>query len=151
MKRIVYMNGGVLCVVTPVVNTLPEPEEITEDEAVARAMARLPAAATDIRVLPESVIPASREHRALWAYNADKTAVVVDAVAAAAANAEKARVAAIAAAVSGDGPLMTLLKATPEAIDSHIDTIFPPANFTAQQRTFLKRLIKLVVSQLHGA
>jgi hypothetical protein len=78
MKRIVYMNDGKLAVCIPVINTYPEPEQITEDEAVARAMAKLPATATDIRVLPESAIPASREHRSAWVYNADKSAVVAD-------------------------------------------------------------------------
>lgn len=102
MKRIVYMNGGALCVAVPVINTHPEPENITENEAVARAMAKLPASATDIRVLPESAIPSSREHRALWVYNAGKTAVIEEPAALAAANAEKARLAEIDQAIAGD-------------------------------------------------
>jgi hypothetical protein len=93
MKRIVYLNGGVLSVCTPVINTFPVPEDITEDEAVARAMLKIPAAATDVRVLPESAIPATREFRALWVYNADKTAVIVDPAAQTAALAEKTRLA----------------------------------------------------------
>lgn len=89
MKRIVYMNGGALVVCTPVINTNPEPENITEDEAVERAMLKLPATATDIRVLAASAIPATREHRSLWQYNDDKTAVVVEAVAMHAATAAR--------------------------------------------------------------
>jgi hypothetical protein len=93
MKRIVYIDGGKLAVCTPVINTFPEPEDITEDEAVARALVKIPATATDVRILPESAIPATREFRALWVYNADKTAVIVDPVAQTAALAEKTRLA----------------------------------------------------------
>ena len=105
MKRIVYMDGDKLVVCIPVINTLPAPEDITEDEAIARAMEKLPATATDVRVLAESAIPASREFRALWVYNADKSAVIVEPVAQAAAIAEKTRLAEIDAASAGDGIL----------------------------------------------
>lgn len=60
--------------------------------------------------------------------------------------AERTRRAALAAAVGGDAVLVGLMKATPQAIEEHIDTIFP--NLTAPQKTFFKRLTKLVVSQL---
>jgi hypothetical protein len=155
MKRIVYINDGALWVAKPNINThtpdpvtgemVPVPENITEDEAVARAIADVPETATDVRVLPESAIPAAREHRALWIYNADKTAVVVDQAAATAATAEKTRLAAVAASVTGDSALITLRRATPAAIDKYVDdnvTTLPEA------RAFLKRLTKLVVSQL---
>jgi hypothetical protein len=59
--------------------------------------------------------------------------------------AERVRRAAVAAAVSGDTQLVTLLKATPQQIDDHIEAVFP--NLTIAQRTFFKRLIKLLVSQ----
>jgi hypothetical protein len=61
---------------------------------------------------------------------------------------ERARRAAVVAAVSGDAQLVTLLKAAPQQIDDHIEAIFP--NLTVAQRTFFKRLTKLLVS-LRGA
>lgn len=79
MKRIVYLIDGAIAICTPVINTYPELESITEDQAVDRAMLKLPATATDIRVLDESALPATRERRNSWAYNNDKTAVLAGA------------------------------------------------------------------------
>lgn len=81
MKRIVYMLSGALAVVIPVIN---DDESITEQEAIDRAMARIPQEATDVTVLDASAIPASREFRSAWVLNGGKTAVVVDATLAAA-------------------------------------------------------------------
>ncbi len=118
MKRIVYMDGGKLVVCIPVINTHPVPENITEDEAIARAMAKIPASATDIRVLPESAIPASRDHRALWVYNANKTVVIVDPAAQAAALAEKNRLAEIDATLRADAVAQTIAGMTNAQYDT---------------------------------
>lgn len=145
MKRIVYLNEGVLVVCTPVINTHPEPENLTEDEAVARAMAKLPAGAVDVRVLPESAIPATRAHRALWTYNAGKTAVIVPAAPAAAADAEKTRRADVEAAIAGDAVLNQLKGATRAGIDDYF-----ASNVTtvAQAITHLKRLTYVMVRRV---
>lgn len=75
MKRIVYMLSGALAVVIPVIN---DGEEITEQEALDRAFARIPQDATDVTLLEPSALPASREFRGAWVFNGNKTAVIVD-------------------------------------------------------------------------
>lgn len=76
-KRIVYTNpGGGITVVTPVINThaLDEttgelvvwPEAIREDEAIERAMRKLPADAIDPRIVDASEIPTDRTFRNAW-------------------------------------------------------------------------------------
>lgn len=145
MKRIVYMNGGALCVATPVINTYPAPENITEDEAVARAMAKIPATATDVRVLPETAIPASREHRALWTYSPDKTAVIVDSAPAAAADAEKSRLADVEQAIATDAQVAAL-----KAMSNAEFSAWFAANVTtlAQARNVLERLARIVIRRV---
>jgi hypothetical protein len=67
MRRIIYTqaNGGV-AIVHPVINTSPVPEEITEEEAVARALAKLPPDAIDPQIIDEADIPADRSFRDAW-------------------------------------------------------------------------------------
>jgi putative heme iron utilization protein len=91
MKRIIFTrpDGGVT-VVTPVINThtvvdgvvVPVPENISEDEAVTRALARIPADAVNVQVVDESVIPSDRSARRAWRQSG--ASIVVDAAAQAA-------------------------------------------------------------------
>ena len=67
MKRIVYTKpDGNLAVVTPVINTFPSPENMTEDEALARALSKLPAGAVNPVVVEEAAIPTDRAYRDAW-------------------------------------------------------------------------------------
>lgn len=67
MKRIIFTRAnGVLSVMTPAINTHPERENITEDEAVARALAKMPADAVGVQVVDESAIPTDRTFRNAW-------------------------------------------------------------------------------------
>jgi hypothetical protein len=158
MKRIVYLNGGKLAVCTPVGNnqipigtdpvtgeTVWGTEQLTEDEAVARAMAKLPATATDITVLPESAIPASREHRELWAFNQDKTAVIVPAAAAAIKDAEQARQAEIDSTIAADSVIASI-----KAMSSAEYDAYWAANVTnaAQAIGVLKRVVRVLVRRV---
>ena len=79
MNRIVYANenGGVV-IVTPVINTMPEQENITEEQALQRAISKLPPEVVNYVVLDESAIPTDRTHRNAWVLSSDKTTVVVD-------------------------------------------------------------------------
>jgi hypothetical protein len=66
MKKIVYSrpDGGV-SVVTPALNLHSDPPD-TEDDAVARAMKRLPEDAIAPRVVDANEIPADRTFRNAW-------------------------------------------------------------------------------------
>ena len=79
MTRILYANanGGVV-IVTPVINTMPEQENITEEQALLRSISKLPSEAVNYVVLDESAIPTDRTHRNAWVLSSDKTTVVVD-------------------------------------------------------------------------
>lgn len=79
MKRIVYANqhGGVV-IVTPVINTMPERENITEEQALQRAISKLPPEAVNYVVLDASDIPTDRTYRSAWVLSPDKQSVVVD-------------------------------------------------------------------------
>jgi hypothetical protein len=79
MSRIVYENqhGGVV-IVTPVINTMPERENITEEQALQRAISKLPPEAVNYVVLDESAIPVDRTYRSAWVLSPDKQSVVVD-------------------------------------------------------------------------
>lgn len=70
MKKIIYTTAsGSVSIVHPVINTYPTTEDITEDQAVARAMSRLPADAINPVVVDASVIPADRSKRRAWKQN----------------------------------------------------------------------------------
>jgi hypothetical protein len=86
MKRIIYTRpDGGITVVTPVINThsvvdgvvVQIPENISEDEAVARALSRLPVDAINPQVVDESALPPDRSQRRAWRQNG--ASVVVDA------------------------------------------------------------------------
>ncbi len=67
MKRIIYTQAdGSVAVVTPVINTHPVRENITEDDALHRAWDRLPPDAVDPQVIDESLIPTDRTFRDAW-------------------------------------------------------------------------------------
>lgn len=85
MKRIIYStaDGGVT-VVTPVINThalidgaiVARPEDVDEEMAIQRSLAKLPPWAIDPKVVEESAIPADRTFRLAW--KASGSAVVHD-------------------------------------------------------------------------
>ena len=79
MNRIVYENqhGGVV-IVTPVINTMPEHENITEEQALQRAISKLPPEAVNYVVLDASGIPTDRTYRSSWVLSPDKQSVVID-------------------------------------------------------------------------
>jgi hypothetical protein len=65
MKKIIFTRpDGGLSVVHPVINTYPVREEITEDEALERAMSRIPSDAIGVQVVDE--VPADRTFRMAW-------------------------------------------------------------------------------------
>jgi hypothetical protein len=67
MKKILYTRpDGGLDVVTPVINTFPVREELTEEQALSRALTRLPINAIDIQVVEETSIPSDRSFRNAW-------------------------------------------------------------------------------------
>lgn len=75
MKRIIYTDAsGQLLVVRPVINThtlvdgevVPIKESLAEDQALARAMAKLPADAIDPQIVDELAIPTDRTFRNAW-------------------------------------------------------------------------------------
>lgn len=67
MKVIIYTNAaGTLCVDTPVINTIGDPDGFTEADAIARARARIPADALGVRVVEANEIPSDRTFRNAW-------------------------------------------------------------------------------------
>jgi len=68
MKKIIYTRpDGGLSVVHPVINTIGEAEGFTESDALARALAKLPADAINPQVVDADAIPADRTFRNAWA------------------------------------------------------------------------------------
>lgn len=75
MKQIIWTRpDGALCVTTPVINTHPVRESISEDQAVARALAKLPKDAMNVAVVEESAIPTDRTFRNAWRQNGSSVA-----------------------------------------------------------------------------
>lgn len=70
MKKIILYTqpNGVLAVVHPVIDSRME---MTEKQALARALQALPNEATDAQVVDESVIPADRTFRNAWKLGAN--------------------------------------------------------------------------------
>lgn len=67
MKKIIYTRSdGRLCVIHPVINTHPTPEQITEDEALERARKDIPPDAIDPQIVDEAAVPADRTFRNAW-------------------------------------------------------------------------------------
>jgi hypothetical protein len=66
MKKIIYLQpNGVLAVVTPVINTHPVREGISEGEAIQRSIKRLPRGVS-YQIVDESKIPVDRTFRDGW-------------------------------------------------------------------------------------
>jgi hypothetical protein len=79
MKRIVYTRpDGGLAIVRPFINTHPAPEPLTEEQALQRAISKLPPEVTVFVVVEETAIPADRTKREAWRLNG--TLIEVDAV-----------------------------------------------------------------------
>jgi len=73
MKKIIYTRpDGGLSVVHPVINTLGEAEGFTEADALARALAKLPADAINPQVVEPTVIPTDRTFRNGWSHGGNK-------------------------------------------------------------------------------
>lgn len=67
MRKIVYTRpDGGLSVVTPVRNTHPRLEELTDEQVEQRAWAKLPADAINPRFAEESELPKDRTFRNAW-------------------------------------------------------------------------------------
>lgn len=146
MKRIIYTRqDGSLCIVLPVINTFPQPENITEDQAVQRALAKLPANAINPQVVDEAVLPSDRSKRAAWRQNG--TAVVIDPVAAAEIDTKVNRVSALNAEATADVFIDNLRSATPDQIKTYVQN-----NITdlASVRQFIGRLACAVAYALNG-
>lgn len=70
MKAIIYTRpDGGLSVVHPVVNSHPTRENITEEEALERALAKIPSDAINPHVVEASAIPTDRTFRNAWEDN----------------------------------------------------------------------------------
>ena len=67
MRKIIFTrpDGGV-SVVVPAINTLPDPEKITEAEAEQRAWDKLPTIAINPRFVTDAEIPTDRTFRNAW-------------------------------------------------------------------------------------
>lgn len=69
MKKIIYTKpDGGLAVVHPVRNTHPQPEKLSDEEIVKRAMKDVPSNATDVKIVEEDVIPKDRTFRDAWRF-----------------------------------------------------------------------------------
>ena len=69
MKRIIYTRpDGGISIVIPVINTIGEIEGFTEDDALARAMGKLPEDAINPQVVEESDILTDRTFRDAWEF-----------------------------------------------------------------------------------
>ena len=79
MRKIIYtrQDGG-LSVVTPIINTHPTRENVTEAEAEQRAWNKLPKDAINPRFVAVSEIPTDRTNRNCWRDTG--TSIVVDPV-----------------------------------------------------------------------
>lgn len=70
MRKIVYTRpDGGISIVTPIINSYPVREEITEAEAEQRAWAKLPADAIGPRFVDDGGIPLDRTFRNAWEDN----------------------------------------------------------------------------------
>lgn len=79
MKKIVYINNDqTISLVTPVINTSPQLENITEDAALQRAIDLLPKEVTEYFLVDESNIPTDRTNRKAWVLSNDKKSVLID-------------------------------------------------------------------------
>lgn len=73
MKKIIFTRpDGSLSVVHPVVNTMGEVEGFTEEQALQRALAKLPADAINAQVVEPEAIPTDRTFRNGWKAGAGK-------------------------------------------------------------------------------
>ena len=73
MKKIIYTRpDGGLSVVHPVINTHPVRENITEEEALQRAFAKLSSDAINPQIVEANVIPTDRTFRDAWSHGGDK-------------------------------------------------------------------------------
>lgn len=73
MKKIIYSRSdGALSIIHPVRNTYPHPEDLTDDEVLARAMKDVPPDALNVHVLDETEIPTDRTFRNAWIYQNNK-------------------------------------------------------------------------------
>lgn len=72
MRKIVYtMPDGGIAVVTPVRNTHPVPETLTDEEIEQRAWDKIPADALNPRWIEADQVPAERAYRAAWKADGD--------------------------------------------------------------------------------
>lgn len=77
MRKIIFTApDGRLCVVHPVINTHPRPENITEAQAEQRAWDKLPPDAINPQFVDEAAIPSDRTFRNAWTHGG--TAVTID-------------------------------------------------------------------------
>ncbi len=73
MKKIIYTRpDGGISIVTPVINTRGEPEGFTEEDALSRALAKLPKDAINPQIVEPQVIPADRTFRNAWSHGGDR-------------------------------------------------------------------------------
>lgn len=78
MRKIAYEDAnGNLCVIHPVINTYPQMENITEDEAFERAKKDIPDGALNVTFLDEADIPLDRSNRSKWKLHAGKIVIGV--------------------------------------------------------------------------
>lgn len=68
MKRILYTDASGLHIATPFIHA-GDPAGFTEDQALARALAKVPADAVGVRVIFKSDIPGDRTFRDAWEDN----------------------------------------------------------------------------------
>lgn len=67
MKKIMFTDSlGRLCIMHPVRNTHPEPESLSDEEILQRAMKGIPQDASDVQIIEESEIPSDRYFRNAW-------------------------------------------------------------------------------------
>lgn len=67
MRKIVYtLPDGSISIVTPIRNTYPEPEELSDEDIEQRAWGKLPADAIDPHYVDQGEIPTDRTFRAAW-------------------------------------------------------------------------------------
>jgi hypothetical protein len=74
MKAIIYKKDGQTYICHPVINThtlvsgkvVERGESITEEQALQRALSRLPEGAVVARIVDKSEIPEDREAREIW-------------------------------------------------------------------------------------
>lgn len=66
MRKIIYQRDDGVSIVTPVRNTMPAVEDLTDEEIEQRAWDALPADAIEPRFIEESELPATRVFRDAW-------------------------------------------------------------------------------------